>query len=50
VIINAVDDVAGLLRRFDEARAGNPRMQIVFMAEPFAASAPWTAAPSRCAS
>ena len=40
VIINAVDDAAGLLRRFDEARAGNPRTQIVFMAEPFC-WAPW---------
>ena len=31
VIINAVDDAAGLLRRFDEARAGNPGTRIVFM-------------------
>ena len=40
VIINAVDDAAGLLRRFDEARAGNPGTRIVFMAEPFC-WAPW---------
>ena len=40
VIINAVENATGLLRRFDEAQVGKPRIRIIFMAEPFC-WAPW---------
>ena len=40
VILNAVDDATGIVRRFEEARSGHPRIRIVFSAEPFC-WAPW---------